>query len=147
LNLFWRALFAWLVADGDMHLKNMALLKTAEPGDLAFRSVVMAPLYDTVTTRVFPALEHDRMALKLNGKDDRLRRADFTTLARTMGLSAESTNKAIDRLALAAPTAAAGVKLPRGITAPRTALDQLTAIVGIVGERAGGLRLPPSRKR
>ena len=32
-----RALFAWLIADGDMHLKNMALLKIAEPGDEQFR--------------------------------------------------------------------------------------------------------------
>ena len=32
----------------------------------------MAPLYDAVTTRVFPRLERDRMALKLNGKDDNL---------------------------------------------------------------------------
>jgi hypothetical protein len=27
-----------LIADGDMHLKNMALLKVAEPGDVKFRS-------------------------------------------------------------------------------------------------------------
>jgi serine/threonine-protein kinase HipA len=71
-----RALFAWLIADGDMHLKNLAILKTAEPGDEQFRSVRMAPLYDAVTTRVFPRLQRDRMALKLNGKDDRLRRAE-----------------------------------------------------------------------
>ena len=32
-----RALFAWLIADGDMHLKNMALLKIAEPGAEQFR--------------------------------------------------------------------------------------------------------------
>src|SRR5262249_18021398 len=32
LILIKRALFAWLIADGDMHLKNMALLKIAEPG-------------------------------------------------------------------------------------------------------------------
>ena len=32
----------------------------------------MAPVYDAVTTRVFPHLEHDRMALKLNGRDDKL---------------------------------------------------------------------------
>ena len=64
-----RALFAWLIADGDMHLKNMALLKIAEPGERQFRSVRMAPLYDAVTTRVFPKLKHDRMALKLNGKE------------------------------------------------------------------------------
>ena len=30
--LFRRAVFAWLIADGDMHLKNLALLKVAEPG-------------------------------------------------------------------------------------------------------------------
>src|SRR5260370_7862610 len=75
-----RALFAWLVADGDMHLKNMALLKVAEPGEEKFDSVRMAPMYDAVTTRVFPNLAHDRMALKLNGKDDKLRHADFKTL-------------------------------------------------------------------
>ena len=72
-----RAVFAWLIADGDMHLKNLALLKIAEPGSDRFASVRVAPLYDAVTTRVFPRLERDRMALKLNGKDDRLRRADF----------------------------------------------------------------------
>ena len=54
-----RTLFAWLIADGDMHLKNMALLKIAEPGDERFGSVRMAPLYDAVTTRVFPRLERD----------------------------------------------------------------------------------------
>jgi serine/threonine-protein kinase HipA len=41
-----RALFAWLIADGDMHLKNMALLKIAEPGEKQFQGIRMAPLYD-----------------------------------------------------------------------------------------------------
>jgi serine/threonine-protein kinase HipA len=71
-----RARFAWLIADGDMHLKNIALLKTADPGDEQFRSVRIAPLYDAVTTRILLRLQHDRMALKLNGKGDHLRRAD-----------------------------------------------------------------------
>lgn len=86
LIIFKRALFAWLIADGDMHLKNMALLKTTLPGDRQFTSVRMAPLYDAVTTRVFPRLANDRMALKLNGKDTRLNRADFLKLASTAGL-------------------------------------------------------------
>jgi serine/threonine-protein kinase HipA len=68
LIILKRALLAWLIADSDMHLKNMALLKIAEPGDEQFHSVRMAPLYDAVTTRVFPRLKQDRMALKLNGK-------------------------------------------------------------------------------
>jgi serine/threonine-protein kinase HipA len=93
-----RALFAWLIGDGDMHLKNMALLKIAEPGDQKFRTVRMAPLYDAVTTRVFPHLENDRLALKVNGKDDRLRRADFRAFASTAGLKAADADAAIDEM-------------------------------------------------
>ena len=93
-----RALFAWLIADGDMHLKNMALLKIAESGARQFHSVRMAPLYDAVTTRVFPNLKHDRLALKLNGKDDNLRRAEFVTLATTAGLRATDAEHAIDEM-------------------------------------------------
>jgi serine/threonine-protein kinase HipA len=98
VTLIPRALFAWLIADGDMHLKNMALLKIAEPGDRQFRSVRMAPLYDAVTTRVFPRLKHDRLALKLNGRDDNLRRGDFRTLSTTVGLKASDADAAIDEL-------------------------------------------------
>ena len=93
-----RALFAWLIGDGDMHLKNLALLKIAEPGEKQFRSVRMAPLYDAVTTRVFPDLKHDRMALKLNDKDDNLRRADFRALAATAGLRAGDADAAMEEM-------------------------------------------------
>ena len=96
--LFRRAVFAWLIADGDMHLKNLALLKIAEADARTFTSVRFAPLYDAVTTRVFPGLAGDRMALKLNGKDDRLTRRDFLTLARTIGVSQGTAEAAIVEL-------------------------------------------------
>ncbi|MGK2899897.1 MAG: type II toxin-antitoxin system HipA family toxin [Burkholderiaceae bacterium] len=103
--LLRRVLFAWLIADGDLHLKNMALLKTARQGEAVFTSVRLAPVYDTLTTRVFPGLEHDRMALKIGGKDERLRRADFVALATLAGLRATDANATIDdvlqRLAVA----------------------------------------------
>ncbi len=83
-TLFLRALFAWFIADGDMHLKNLALLKTAEEGADHFSSVRFAPVYDAVTTRVFPGLENDHLALKLNGRDERLGPNDFLALARTI---------------------------------------------------------------
>jgi serine/threonine-protein kinase HipA len=110
-----RALFAWLIADGDMHLKNMALLKIAEPGDRQFRSVRMAPLYDAVTTRVFPKLKHDRLALKLNGKDDNLRRADFRALATTAGLRAGDAEAALDGLLQRLGRAIDAIAVPKGI--------------------------------
>jgi serine/threonine-protein kinase HipA len=97
-TILQRALFAWLIADGDMHLKNMALLKIAEPDAARFDSVRIAPLYDAVTTRVFPQLENDHMALKLGGKDDRLKRADFLKLAATGGINASAAGEAMDAL-------------------------------------------------
>ncbi|WP_083219995.1 type II toxin-antitoxin system HipA family toxin [Hoeflea olei] len=93
-----RALFAWLIADGDMHLKNLALLKIARPGTGSFEKVGLAPLYDAVTTTVFPGLDHDRMALKINGKDNRLRRDDFVKMAAVAGLTAKAANQAIEDL-------------------------------------------------
>src|SRR5262245_14271873 len=112
LIIIRRAMFAWLIADGDMHLKNMALLKIAQPGDRQFRSVRIAPLYDAVTTRVFPDLEHDRMALKLNGKDDRLRRADFRSLAMIAGLAAGAADTAMDDMAQRLSKAIGTIAIP-----------------------------------
>ena len=113
LILVKRTLFAWLIADGDMHLKNMALLKISEPGDPAFRSVRLAPVYDTLTTRVFPRLEHDRMALKLNGKDDRLKRADFLAVSNIAGLRVSDANTAIDDVLERLRRALAEIALPQ----------------------------------
>jgi serine/threonine-protein kinase HipA len=117
--LFQRALFAWLIADGDMHLKNLALLKIAEPGTDRFSSVRFSPVYDTVTTIVFPGLETDRMAFKLSGKDSRLDPEAFTGLARTielpqdrakilMAACARRVVNALPGFALPAPFAARG---------------------------------------
>ena len=113
LILVRRALFAWLIADGDMHLKNMAVVKVAEPGDRAFRSVRLAPVYDTLTTRVFPRLEHDRMALKLNGKDERLKRADFLAASAIAGLRAADANAVIDDVLERMRIAVTAIALPR----------------------------------
>jgi serine/threonine-protein kinase HipA len=126
LMLLRRALFAWLIADGDMHLKNMALIKTAQEGESGFRSVRLAPVYDTLTTRVFPGLAHDRMALKLNGKDERLRRSDFIAMATLAGLRAGDANTAIDEMLHKLNTAIDLVRVPRACR-PRMATAAMTA--------------------
>ena len=110
--LFRRALFAWLIADGDMHLKNLALLKIAEAGAPRFTKVRFAPLYDAVTTRVFPGLAGDRMALKLNGKDGRLTPRDFITLARTIDVPVSRAETIISEIASRLGRAAPDIALP-----------------------------------
>ncbi|WP_199556504.1 HipA domain-containing protein [Sandaracinobacteroides hominis] len=141
--LFRRAVFAWLIADGDMHLKNLALLKVAEPGAKAFTSVRFAPLYDAVTTRVFPGLGGDRMALKLNGKDDRLTRGDFLAAARTIGLAEgkadEAMTELVERVAAAAPV----LRLPAfaaELEGVRTVRDKMTMLIA---DRCAGLGIKP----
>lgn len=130
--LFRRAVFAWLIADGDMHLKNLAMLKIAEARAKGFTSVRFAPLYDAVTTRVFPGLSGDRMALKLNGKDDRLARQDFLALARTIGLSAGDAERAIVDLTGRVADRAKTLSLPEFAVeseAARTTQDKVIAII------------------
>jgi len=122
-----------------MHLKNLAFLKTAEPGARQFSTVRFAPLYDAVTTRVFPGLAGDRMALKLNGKDDRLTRNDFVALARTIGIPAaqaeELTLESTERLG----EAASSLALP-GFSRHKAAKAAENAIRGILMERIEPLR-------
>lgn len=134
-----RSLFAWLIADGDMHLKNMALLKIAEPGDRQFRSVRMAPLYDAVTTRVFPKLKHDRLALKLNGKDDKLRRADFRALATTAGLRASDADAAIDDLLKRLRGAVHRIALPKALEFSDDTRKMIAELLDICWKRMEGL--------
>lgn len=134
-----RALFAWLIADGDMHLKNLALLKIAEAGSDHFASIRVAPLYDAVATRVFPRLARDRMALKLNGKDDRLHRADFKVLAATAGLKAADAESAIDDLATRLAGALDVIALPPLVAANSPAMAAAAQMKQIVSERIAAL--------
>lgn len=86
--LLGRAVLAWLMADGDFHLKNMAVLRVAPDDAQNFTSVRFAPAYDAVTTRVFPGLENDRLALSLAGKRNRLSSGDFVRAGVTTGIDA-----------------------------------------------------------
>lgn len=136
-TLMQRALFAWLIADGDMHLKNLALLKIAREGEENFQSVRMAPVYDTVTTRVFPNLAHDRMALKLNGKDERLRRADFVALATLAGLRAGDANENIDRMLERLGAALDALAVPRIALAIAQTAETAERTLALCRERVG----------
>ena len=134
-TLLCRALFAWLIGDGDMHLKNMALLKTAEDGAAAFRHVRIAPVYDTLTTRAFPGLQHDAMALKVNGKSQRLRRADFLALAAIADLRAGDANAAIDEMLASMTAALARFALPAAVQADAAACALTERVLQIARER------------
>ena len=96
--LLGRAVFAWLIGDGELHLKNLAVLRVVPDNAPNLASVRLAPVYDAVTTRVFPALEGDPMAPSLAGKRNRLSLDDFVRAGATMGISAESVRNVVESL-------------------------------------------------
>lgn len=137
--LFRRAVFAWLIADGDMHLKNLALLKIAEPDARTFASIRFAPLYDAITTPVFPGLAGDRTALKLNGEDDRLSRRDFMMLGSTIGLPQSEASRAIAELTGSLVEAVETVRLPAFAANAPVAATVQDQVLALAGERCAAL--------
>lgn len=140
LVLLRRVLFAWLIADGDMHLKNLALLKTGYSGETTFRRVAIAPVYDTLTTLVFPGLEHDHMALKLGGRDERLRRADFMRLAAFSGLRAGDARAAIDDMLQRMSNALDALVLPSALQLSRSARGTAARVMEVCRARIAGFK-------
>lgn len=80
-QLFDRFALAWAMADGDLHAKNISVLFACDLADANPKrksasytpwQMTLSPAYDTVCTRAIPGLGNDRMALKIEGKDDGL---------------------------------------------------------------------------
>ena len=92
-----------------------------------------------VTTRVFPGLAGNRMALKLNGKDDRLRLRDFLAMARTIGLPAGEAETAVAELTTRLSRRAAILELPELAQQSETARTMRDRVTGIVAERSAAL--------
>lgn len=138
LTLFARALFAWLIADGDMHLKNVAVLKIAKPDAKDFEKITMAPVYDALTTRVFPGLEHDHMALKLSGKDERIGIKDFERLAKTIDLPLETARQLMTGMRVSLESAPSNIEIPGLLQERPDAMGVIERVFAIVAERVGG---------
>jgi serine/threonine-protein kinase HipA len=81
-RLFEMILFNFAIGNGDAHRKNFSLL-TVENGTTA-----LSPAYDLVSSRLVIPAEAEELALTLNGKRNRLQRADFLAFANNAGIAA-----------------------------------------------------------
>lgn len=77
-RLFRQFVLCWWVGNGDMHLKNLALLRGR---DGRWR---LSPAFDQLNTRL--VLPDDALALPVCGKRDNLRTETWLELARRLGL-------------------------------------------------------------
>ncbi len=77
INYFEILLFCYLTGNADMHLKNFSLYKKASEW-------VLAPAYDLLSTKLVIPQDNEELALTLNGKKRKLKRADFDNLLKSM---------------------------------------------------------------
>lgn len=90
IDFFERVLLCFLTGNGDMHLKNWALLGQG-------KDISLAPCYDFVSSRLYIKNEDDS-ALTINAKRDKLRHSDFEGLANDLQIDAKAAANVFDKL-------------------------------------------------
>ncbi|MEX1024804.1 MAG: HipA domain-containing protein [Planctomycetota bacterium] len=88
LELLRLVAFSYLIANGDLHAKNLSVRS-------AGGIVGLAPAYDLLSTLPYG---DDRMALKLEGRDQRLGRRDFVAFGERVGVRASATERMLTTL-------------------------------------------------
>lgn len=87
INYFEVLLFCYLTGNADMHLKNFSLYKKAG-------EYTLAPAYDLLSTKLVIPQDNEELALTLNGKKRKLKKADFEDFLKGMKVE----NKAIENV-------------------------------------------------
>lgn len=89
-RLFRQLVFAWWTGNGDLHVKNVALLADGPRHGLS-------PAFDLLCTRL--VIEDDDLALSVGGKRNRLRRADLVALGDYARLPRRASERTLRELA------------------------------------------------
>lgn len=90
-QFFERVILSFMIGNGDMHLKNWSLV-TPRTGQNR-----LAPCYDFVSSSIYIPGEEES-ALSINGKRNRLERADFLALAEYLELEPQAAKNSLDGL-------------------------------------------------
>ena len=90
INFFERVLLSFLTGNGDMHLKNWALI-TLPNGEMH-----LAPCYDFVCSKIHIPNEED-FALTINGRKNKIRKRDFVALGMSLKIEPRAIENALDR--------------------------------------------------
>ena len=93
-ELFIRVVFAFVIGNSDMHLKNFSLIESS-PGS---REFCLSPAYDILPVNVIIPEDKEQMALTLNGKKSNFKRRDFMNFAKACSISDDAASKMISRI-------------------------------------------------
>lgn len=89
LNLLCQYVFSYLICNGDMHGKNISL-QSLEDG-----TITLTPLYDLICTAIYGDF---KMALKIDGRDDKIKRKTIVDFAGRFNINPKAMNSALDKL-------------------------------------------------
>jgi len=89
LNLVTQVAFSYLICNGDLHAKNISL-QTLENG-----TITLTPLYDLISTVIYG---DDKMAMKLDGRDDNIKRKTLIEFAGRYQVPANAMDARLDKL-------------------------------------------------
>lgn len=96
VNFMQVLLFSFVTGNNDMHLKNFSLYRPKALYQLS-------PAYDLLNVAIANPKDKEEMALSINGKNARIKLADFLKASDTMGIEQRVTLGLIDGLRNAMP--------------------------------------------
>jgi serine/threonine-protein kinase HipA len=91
INFFEQVLFSFLTGNADMHLKNFSLLNAPGIG------YTLSPAYDHVATKLLMPEDDEDLALTLNGKKKKIKKADFEEAATRLNISVRARENSINK--------------------------------------------------
>lgn len=118
LKLYRLLVVGWWIGNGDMHLKNLSLLRDED------HVLRLSPAYDLVSTRLI--IEGDQLALPVGGKRDRLRRETWLQLATYGNVPERAAERVLNTVAEIADEA---IKTIRESRLPEDMRDQYAELV------------------
>ena len=86
VNYWEQVVFSWITGNADMHLKNFSLY-SKEQG-----KYLLTPAYDMLSTALVMPEDTEELALTLNGKKRKIKKADFVASMQALGLEEKVIN-------------------------------------------------------
>ena len=127
---FWEVVvFSWLTGNADMHLKNFSLYRPAD-------NYMLTPAYDLLSTSIVLPEDDEELALTLNGKKKKIKRADFEKAMLDSGMDEKAIEKLFKKFAKTLSKWYALIEesfLPKDMmTAYREKLNTMSARLGLL---------------
>ena len=93
VNYWEQVVFSWITGNADMHLKNFSLYSK----DLG--KYLLTPAYDMLSTALVMPEDTEELALTLNGKKRKIKKADFVASMQASGLEEKVINNIFAKFA------------------------------------------------